>query len=157
MTFSLASLKPKIVDVKINLEYGEPLVIPIVPLTYTEYHNASLGLTAPEAPKEPRLINGKKEDVVNTQDADYQRAWSEYIDVLQFRRLAIALSKAGAEDLQGKTLDEQVEILQAMDRGVMRALIRFLEGEANHKLATRFQSVSEDGSADMQGDGLDAE
>ena len=56
------------------------------------------------------------------------------------------LNEFQSELFKDKTLDEQVAIVREMDAGITGALIRWLEGEARHKLASRFQPVRDDGS-----------
>jgi hypothetical protein len=145
MVFSLDSLKPKITDVEIEA-YGDKIVIPIMPLTYTEYHSASIGIVPPDTNdyKKRELVKatGKIEDVLDRNDPDYLVAMNEYVKKVQMRRLAIALERGGVKEFEGVEFEEQIELVRGMDAGITSALIKFLEREANHKIAMRFQPVS---------------
>ena len=147
MGFSLDSLKPKIVNIEIPA-YGETHVIPVMPLSYTQYQNAIIGVDRPDpSDYTVRKLNsaGKMEDVLDAGNPEYLQELNTYTETIQMRRLAIALAGGGVEELQDKTLDEQVAIVREMDAGITGALIRWLEGEARHKLASRFQPVRNDG------------
>lgn len=158
MTFSLSALQPKIVDIQIEA-YGEKHLIPIMPLTYTEWHNVTLSVPRPNDDdfKEDTLVGGKIQSTINRQSAEYIKAYNDYVAELQMRRLALALTRGGVTELQGKPIEEQVAELKGMDAGITKALITWLEREANHKQAARFQPVSGNSDADMSENGLESD
>jgi len=142
MPFSLSSLKPKVTDVTIEA-YGDEIIIPIVPLTYSEYHNVEIGLERPDPNdyKERTLVNGKQQDIVNTNNPEYVREFNAYILRLQRRRLGLALQKAGTKELDGLEFDELEAAIGDMDSGIATALIRHIESEAKNRQVSRFQRL----------------
>jgi len=138
MSFSLKQLKPQVIDVKIEGD-GEPITIPIRPLTYTEWLNVGIGIDVPKPPVVRRTKDGKMSDVEDVNDSDYQRQFVEYHNQLNLRRLAIALDGGGAEELKGKSLDEQVDALRDIDTGIVNALVDLISRMARTRTATRFR------------------
>jgi hypothetical protein len=159
---SLSSLQPQIVDIRVT-GYGNPIVIPVMPLSYVQWQNAAIGLFAPKA-KPVRLAPADKTqppvDALDYGDLEYQRLDTEYKNELALRRCAMALAGAGMKELEGKELDEQAKLLSGMDAGILRALYGQLEGMAMRRNASWFrrepQSTSQDDHADLPPDGVEA-
>ena len=148
--FSLSDLKPQIIDVKID-GHSEPIVITLRPLTYVEWNNCIIDLPRPTAPTIRAMIDGKSQDIKDFSNFEYQQAATSYRNTIAFRRLAIALEGGGFKELKGKSQDEQVELLQDMDTGIVNALVALLNDIAETKSAERFQPepISENNHADL--------
>jgi hypothetical protein len=159
---SLAALKPQIVDIRIS-GFGEPVTIPALPLTYVEWQNAAIGLIPPK-PNKVRLAPADKTqppiDALDYGDLEYQRLDTEYKNEVAMRRCAVAMAGAGIPELQGKSLDDQAELVRGVDAGVLKAYYQVLEGLAQRRSGSWFrrepQSTSQDDHADLPPDGVEA-
>lgn len=160
MTLTLKHLMPQIVDVKIQSEMlPEPVIVSIVPLSYAEYQDCAIGVDIPSVPTKTVMRDNKKQEVPDLNDPDYQRAYSEANTTIALRRVGLALSKAGYDELKGKSQDEQVAILREMDTGVVNALTEVLASLARRKRGEVFRTkpVSGNGHADLSSNGVEPE
>lgn len=149
---SLAAIMPQILDAKI-IGYGEPITIPFLPLSYIQWQNAAIGLTAPQAKQRNFVVDAGKPVVaaLDYNDKEYRIALINYDNALKLRRIAIALAGGGMEELQGQSLDEQVALIEGMDMGILNALYDLLEGMARKRSAAWFRrdQSPKNGHADL--------
>lgn len=157
---SLAALKPQILDARIT-GYGEPLTIPVLPLSYVQWQNAVIGLTPPSAQMKRLVVDVNKPpvDALDYNDYGYQSALTKYNNELALRRIATALAGGGLAELQELELAEQVELIRDMDAGILNALYRLLEGMALKRQGAWFRPEQrelplEAGDAGLSGNGL---
>lgn len=119
-----SALGPVTIRAEIELPYGRKVTVPLVTLTYHEW--VSVGLEVPD-PAIPRtLVDKSGNKVPNRDDVGYQRAVQEAASDRNYRRLALAMEKAGIT-IPGNTSAEKGRTLATtLDAGVAARLIMLL-------------------------------
>lgn len=154
MTLSLQNLKPQIINIRI-VGAGLPVdEIPVLPLSYIQWQNATLGIKLPEAQNRKILVDVNKPPVeaLDYSSLEYQAKVTEYNNEVALRRIAIALAGGGFAELQGLTLDEQVELIRDMDSGLLNAIYKVLDGMATKRIGSPFRRSESEASANGDAD-----
>lgn len=153
MTLSLSTLQARPIEVEVFDNFGNSLAkVPLMTLSYTQWHNATLMVTPPA--KSKRLELGKeKVDITHT--SEYRQKLVEYNQEINLRRLVMALVGGGGfPELNKLDADEQVEAIRNLDVGIMNGLSQFLQGVALRTSADVFRPkpVPAAGDADLSQD-----
>lgn len=148
---SLADLKPNLVYVTVEWEKNNVVTIPILPLSYAQWQNAAIGVTFPTVKTIRVMKDSGLTDVENYNDPDYQRQMNEANATINLRRVAMGLAGGGGiPELDGHTLDEQVEMIRDLHAGIYRVVYDALQSAALRMRPNIFQggqeSLPEDGA-----------
>lgn len=122
---SFADLAPSKVTVTVDLPaYGRKVTVALVLPTWVEWQRVETELPLPPV---PRTLAGKGgEKLPNPADRDYLTKCADIQEERNYRRLALAMSKAG-NDVPGDTIEAKARALRDIDAGVAVALINFLQ------------------------------
>ena len=158
MTLSLATLQARPIEVEVFDNFGNSLAkVPLMTLSYTQWHNATL-MVAPPAKFKRMELGQEKVDVSNT--PEYRQKMIEYVEEINLRRLVMALVGGGGfTELDKLDVDAQVEAVRNLDVGIMNGLNKFLQGVALRTSADVFRpkSVSGTGDENLPEDEVDAD
>lgn len=135
MTDFLEGLKPRIETVRVHIPVtGREEDVTIGVLTMFEWLSFEVALPLPPVPHTQAGPNNTKQP--NFADRGWQIRCEEIEIERNFRRLALALTKAGHDlSKHGKTLEDQSTALRDIDVGVATALINFLKSAAGGGVA----------------------
>lgn len=125
---TLADLKPEPVVMQVMMPYGRVVKVPIVPLTWHEWNTVGAQVLDPlkgNTDYWTKRNPATKEKEFDPENVAYLQALDEANSQRGYRRLLVALEKAG-NIIEGNTLDEQIENLKAMEVGIAVALINKL-------------------------------
>jgi hypothetical protein len=161
-TLSLDDVKPNVITIEVkNAVTGQVRAADIVPPTLAEWNNAQFGIVWPDVNeyKKQRMKDGKKEDYIDFNDADYLRKRELANEELNMRRVTQALLKAGNfPELNKLSLEDATKKLcEQADRdflrGAFQALVSLVNGTTGgveaKKAAFPDDSVSANGHVDL--------
>lgn len=117
-------VQPKRVNVVIKRPHAKDVTIPMVPLTYFEWISIDLEVNEPAIPR--TIVAGDGTKLPNKEDAAYRMDMARVNMERSYRRLLLALKKAGVE-VPGHDAREKIETLQKdIDSGIANALLSWL-------------------------------
>jgi hypothetical protein len=142
---------PTITAVVNNLETGKSTEVDFCPPTLLEWQEIVFTIASPVPPKKQRMVNGAKEDFLDTNDPEYLISKAKFDESISMRRVCHALIKAGnfEEELKGLTLEKATEeLFKVADRAILYAVLvalnkymQGMRGGVDQKKAT-FQGQS---------------
>lgn len=130
MTDLFAALKPCVVNAHVKIPaYGREFDFRLGTLSWAEWQQFDALLSYPAVPQTLAGPNNTK--LPNYSDRHYKSQYEAVDEEKNYRRLALAMSKAG-HDLTdfGATVETQTKALRDLDAGVATALINFLRNAA---------------------------